>query len=160
LKNCSRCKRTLALSKFNKDKSRTDGYAYWCKDCCKKYSKTDRRKETNRNYQISEKGRKMARAGSKRFREYNPIAYRRSRLKYLYNITLEEYDSMLEQQNGVCFICGLTNITQRLCVDHNHETGKVRKLLCDRCNRIIGAVYESTELLEKLKQYVINHKEK
>lgn len=69
--------------------------------------------------------------------------YKRNRRKYLlkykYNITIEEYDHMLVYQNGVCAICKQVDVTgRRLAVDHDHETGKIRGLLCSSCNTKLG----------------------
>lgn len=79
-----------------------------------------------------------------------------------YNITKEEYESLLERQNGCCAICEkpqfeLMGRIRYLGIDHNHETGKVRGLLCDICNRGIGYFKDDFRLITKainyLKQY-------
>jgi fructose-1,6-bisphosphatase len=60
-------------------------------------------------------------------------------LKRNFGITLAEYDQMLEDQHGICAICGGVNPDgKRLAVDHDHETGKVRGLLCTSCNTRLG----------------------
>ena len=66
--------------------------------------------------------------------------HRRWRLKRKYNITPEQYDEMYKQQSGCCLICGRhqSKMKERLCVDHNHETGQTRGLLCKRCNSQLG----------------------
>ena len=79
---------------------------------------------------------------------------RKWHLKVKYDMTLAEYDAMFEEQDGVCYICGLPETFQRLGVDHNHKTGKVRKLLCNRCNRTIGYIEEDIELLKSMMQYL------
>lgn len=61
----------------------------------------------------------------------------RSRFK-LYGITQSEYELMLAQQGGVCALCGSPPKRYRLAVDHDHETGKIRGLLCTPCNRWLG----------------------
>jgi hypothetical protein len=74
-----------------------------------------------------------------------------------YGIGLKEYDVMFNTQNGVCAICSKeppNHYKKRLNVDHCHTTGKVRGLLCDACNRAIGLLKDSQELLEKAKQYL------
>lgn len=76
-----------------------------------------------------------------RRREYNK-AYTKAHghaynLRRKYGITAEQYDAMLSAQGGVCFLCGRPPKTRRLAVDHCHETGAVRKLLCDKCNRYV-----------------------
>jgi len=63
---------------------------------------------------------------------------RASNLKRLYGITVEQYDKLSEKQSGGCFICGHKMETQRLHVDHDHKTGKVRGLLCYLCNVKVG----------------------
>lgn len=63
----------------------------------------------------------------------------KNHLKNYYNITVEEYNIMLEKQDGVCFICNKSNTNgYHLCVDHDHKTGEIRGLLCITCNRNLG----------------------
>lgn len=83
-------------------------------------------------------------------------------IQYMYGITIEEYEDKLEKQKGVCAICTQpeTRKTQRrLCVDHDHATGKIRDLLCQRCNSVIGYMKEDVKLLENaiayLKKYAV-----
>ena len=84
---------------------------------------------------------------------------RKSNLKGYYNISVEYYDALFEKQQGVCAICNnpetrvLNNVVVRLSVDHNHKTGKVRKLLCHNCNFKLG-VLEDKEFCEKAKKYL------
>ena len=77
-------------------------------------------------------------------------AQRVTGLKKLYGITVKDYDRMFEEQNGVCWICGKAETTNSgtLHVDHNEESGKVRGLLCGRCNRAIGLLDHLPELLQ------------
>ncbi|MBH1939238.1 endonuclease VII domain-containing protein [Streptomyces sp. AV19] len=81
---------------------------------------------------------------------------RRLQLKQNYGITPEEYEQLLEQQGGVCAICQQPERTidprskrpyVRLPVDHCHDTGRVRGLLCHRCNRAIGLLGDDIDLL-------------
>ena len=53
-------------------------------------------------------------------------------------ITVEEYDAMVIAQRGLCYICGNPPKKNRLAIDHDHDTGRVRHLLCPPCNRYIG----------------------
>lgn len=88
-------------------------------------------------------------AKNKRYREKNPEARRRSSRKQTlkqYGLTPAEYDAMLELQDGVCAICRNECSTgQSLAVDHCHETGRVRGLLCKACNRGIGLLGDDPE---------------
>lgn len=76
-------------------------------------------------------------------------------LRETYGITVEDYDRMLAEQNGVCAICrqdeptahGRTGTRFRLSVDHDHETGRVRGLLCQKCNRAIGLLNDDPDRL-------------
>lgn len=64
---------------------------------------------------------------------------------------------MLEKQNGVCAICGHKDKKKSLAVDHDHKTGKIRGLLCGRCNPALGFIQESTELIKQLLKYLNYH---
>ena len=81
---------------------------------------------------------------------------RNSYYKSVYGITLEEYDILLEEQNGKCKICGSDdNNGQRFCVDHCHETGKVRGLLCRPCNLALGCLRDDPILVLKAADYLV-----
>jgi hypothetical protein len=69
-------------------------------------------------------------------------------------ISEDEYAELLERQGGVCAICGNPPKTRRLSVDHNHRTGKVRGLLCFRCNRALPT-YATSEWLRLAFGYVL-----
>lgn len=92
------------------------------------------------------------------WRAANPEEYaktvRKSHLKQLFNITPEEYDRKFEEQGGVCACCGSPPGKKRLGVDHDHETGVVRSLLCDNCNQGIGKAKESIQRLESWIAYL------
>ena len=87
-------------------------------------------------------------------------AKRRSNYRQRYKITIEEYDELFAKQNGVCAICERPeNLTKdgklhMLAVDHNHETRKVRGLLCMNCNTRLG-YFESKNLLTRMVSYLI-----
>jgi len=77
------------------------------------------------------------------------------RLKSRYGLTLHEYDDMLEAQGGVCAICGEEcPQNERLSVDHDHETGRVRGLLCVNCNHMLGSAKDSTDTLAQAIEYL------
>lgn len=74
-----------------------------------------------------------------KYRAANPRAgvevNRAWRLRTLYDMTIEEYDKLLDYQEGVCAICQKPSKKIRLSVDHDHKTGEIRGLLCTMCNR-------------------------
>lgn len=80
-------------------------------------------------------------------------------LRRTYGITLEQYNQMLEDQDGVCAICGKPDEVEgrRMAVDHNHDTGEVRGLLCGTCNRGLGNFQDNIEMLEKAKDYLVKY---
>ena len=88
-------------------------------------------------------------------RESHLLSQRRYTLKTNFAMTYEEYQSMLQRQNGVCAICQQppTVILKRnqtlraLAVDHDHSTGKIRGLLCDVCNRALGQFKDNPAIL-------------
>jgi len=79
-----------------------------------------------------------------------------------YGITSIEYNKILKKQNGVCAICGkseslkIKNTTKRrLTIDHEHKTGKIRGLLCTKCNLGIGNFLDDINIMEKAIKYLI-----
>ena len=72
-----------------------------------------------------------------------------------YGINRLEYDEMLLSQDGICLICGKSCPTYRsLSVDHDHETGRIRGLLCDLCNKGLGQFKDDPKLLIRAAQYL------
>ena len=74
-----------------------------------------------------------------------------------YGITKEIYEAMLESQNNSCYTCGVhinDSGAKGLCIDHCHETNKVRGLLCSPCNTALGLLKEDIEVMKKLIGYV------
>ena len=121
-------------------------------ECQLKYLKSDKGKKAMKQYHKSEKG-KVARAK----------AMRKMKLKQRYNITLEDFEKMKKEQNGVCRICSKPELSIKrgmpaeLCVDHNHTTNKVRGLLCTSCNFMLGYGKEDISILQKGIEYIKEH---
>ncbi len=80
--------------------------------------------------------------------------------KRTYGLSLDEYQDMFERSEHKCNICGSegfrinSKAKNTLCVDHDHETGKIRGLLCHNCNRALGLLQDDTTLLEKAIKYL------
>ena len=72
----------------------------------------------------------------------------------LYGIDVSDYDRMLEEQGGGCYICGKKPTKRALDIDHDHKTGKVRGLLCSNHNRGIGLLDDDISLLARAIQYL------
>jgi len=95
----------------------------------------------------------------KRYAEH----YRKRDLMRKFGLGEDDYQTMLAAQNGVCAICGKPETVKRngnpmcLAVDHHHETGKVRDLLCSACNRLVGVAKENIKVLEAAIAYLRRH---
>lgn len=81
---------------------------------------------------------------------------RDERLRLKYGINLDEYNEMLENQNYCCGICKKhkDNFTKNLYVDHCHDTGKVRGLLCQKCNSGLGLLGDNTDSIKNVLTYL------
>lgn len=80
---------------------------------------------------------------------------RKNRLRALYNLTNKQFNEMLIDQCGLCAICNKQMIGYRnCCVDHDHRTFRVRGLLCNGCNRLLGCVDDSTDILHSAIDYL------
>lgn len=83
---------------------------------------------------------------------------------YKYGLTLAEYSQMVIDQKGLCAICSLPEVRKKasgpalLCVDHNHTTGKVRGLLCNNCNIMLGHARDNPAFLIAGTSYLLSAK--
>lgn len=83
----------------------------------------------------------------------NAKAHERN-VQRIYGLAPGEYQQMLDRQDGRCAICGNKPVTIRLAVDHDHTTGRVRGLLCRRCNRALGLWEGDPQKMRNLISYV------
>ena len=94
--------------------------------------------------------------------EKNYLYGKKSELKIKYGITLEQYYDMIKNQNNKCFICSIEfdkNIKWlKPHIDHDHQTNKVRSLLCLHCNTTIGYAKENINTLSNMINYLKEHK--
>lgn len=86
--------------------------------------------------------------------------FRNRQLKRTYGITLEDYNNMLTSQDGKCKICGTDQCSsgKDFAVDHNHETGEVRSLLCKKCNMGLGHFENNPDACKGLIRYLKENK--
>lgn len=88
------------------------------------------------------------------------VCERDRKWKTRYHITPEEYLEMYNKQNGVCAICGQPETNGKLlAVDHDHGNGKIRGLLCSKCNKGLAHFNDATLLLRKAMIYLNKNKE-
>jgi hypothetical protein len=134
MKICSKCKKNKDLNEYHRAKLSKDGRARYCKECIK---------QVQREY----RARNPKRQGDLR---------RDSQYRLLYGITLEDYNALYYNQDGKCKICKKHQVEfkKRLAVDHNHKTGEVRGLLCQKCNQAIGLFNDDADLLRQAALYV------
>jgi len=137
-KRCSKCKESKPLTEFNKSRGSSDGLHNYCRKCCRVHEREWRAKHGNTP-------------------EYRARCSANER-KRRYGI--DNYDELLEKQAGVCAICGNTETAtlrgkvKRLAVDHDHATGKIRGLLCNNCNNMLGRSQDNPDTLRKAANYL------
>jgi hypothetical protein len=92
---------------------------------------------------------------------YDPVKHRDRTIRTKFGITSADYDEILKSQGNECAICGTTEFKysrgRRPHIDHCHETGKVRGLLCGHCNLGIGQFFDNVSLLERAITYLKEH---
>lgn len=86
----------------------------------------------------------------------NPDVFRGYELKKNYGMSLAEYNDLVEKQDGACGICG--DIPTKLVVDHDHATDKVRGLLCNHCNLMLGHAKDNVSRLLEAGIYLEAHR--
>lgn len=74
-------------------------------------------------------------------------------IKLKFGINVNQYQLMLKEQNGACYICN-TSESRDLAIDHCHTTGKVRGLLCSKCNTALGLLKDDVALFDRAKEYL------
>ncbi|SRR5258708_4996811 len=129
MKKCSACKISKSIELFNKNIKTKDGRQNQCRECKKTYEQKD----------------------SARYRRQS------WKLKNRYGITVEEKENMRIEQKNKCAICKNEFRNEKdVCVDHDHKTDQVRKLLCNNCNIGLGAFMDNPQLLIYASQYLID----
>lgn len=144
-KFCSKCEKTKPVDQFHVRRRSPDGLYVWCKVCSKEYQQN-----------WYEKNRDKVKAQSDAWHRANPKAVAEYRRKARYGMPRGRYDDMMEEQGGKCGMAGCPNDIE--VVDHNHETGKVRALLCHQCNKLIGFLENSHDLGQSAIEYVLRHR--
>jgi hypothetical protein len=165
------CGRELPLSSFYTSKETKNGYESVCKNCkslrgkqiyhaIPEEIKRVRQNIQNENRRLKSSGNPVGRPRENYRDDINiQCAICKECRAFLhlfrtYGLTQDHYLTMLEYQNHLCACC---KIRPPRYVDHNHETGEVRGLLCQPCNTALGFVMESEALIDRLKEYLIKH---
>ncbi len=162
LKQCSRCHRDL---------SRVDGFYWWkgrpkgeCKDCTKLLARQQNTKRDRSSPAVR---------ASRRRRYYEHKAHAedgRTEASFFqkfrrHGLTLDQYHALVERQDFCCAICGNEPPPQNgrrgnvdnFVIDHDHQTGRVRALLCWPCNAALGNLRDEPEVARKITEYLVTH---
>ena len=135
-RRCSACKVRKSSDSFPPNAGERDGLSFYCRACVNRKAAEQRAKPKTR--------------------EYRRVYMRVLALKR-YGLTLDDFDALVSSQDGKCAICEeelVFGVTGGGAVDHDHETGKVRGLLCRLCNVGVGHFRENTRLLAKAITYL------
>jgi hypothetical protein len=153
-KRCNKCGEWKDRDCFSKHKRHGDGLSTNCKECQRAYKNNNLQRDKERAHLWQKNNRAKVNA----YRVRRKDDKRKYKLKYVYGITVEDYDRMFREQNGKCATCGSDNNGKRLVVDHDHKTGKVRGLLCASCNVAIGFMKDDESIVMKVFHYLTRNR--
>lgn len=161
-KQCGECGEEFPRTEkyFDKDKRRPDGLQSTCKECHRKYDKKYREKNKERIKQYNEEHKEYIKQYKKKYHYEHKAHLKNIERKRLYNLSSEDYNKMLLEQNNQCSICGdeLKTGTRGRAIDHCHHTGKVRGILCVKCNTTLGMYKDNIETFNSIITYLELHK--
>lgn len=137
MKQCNACFETKPYEDFHKKKRSKDGYKHQCKSCTNRanseayFADVESRRQKQREAQRLYQAKKL-------------------------NLSEEDLDRMYDEQDSRCAICRITEEEhgKYLALDHCHETGQVRGLLCMSCNTALGHFKDNIENLEMAIKYL------
>ncbi len=136
MKSCTKCKQLKARTDFSPNRAHKDGLQSACAQCRKLQAKE------KRDFILKQ----------------NPHHFRNKTFKRRYGIDHVEKEKMMGQQKNKCFVC-LNDFNQqdsmlRPCLDHNHTTSGIRKVLCMGCNSALGMIRENFDTALRLAKYI------
>lgn len=132
LKTCTKCKEHKKLSEFGRDKKKKDGTNPQCKQC---------NRERTRSWHTK-----------------NRIRKKFSNIQRRYGISNDDFFIRMEEQEWKCDICKIDITISTAYVDHCHDSGKVRGLLCRHCNTTLGQAKDNPETLRRAADYLERNK--
>lgn len=138
-KKCARCLRTRLAKQFRIDRTKKGALTSYCRDCDKKWRSLPEQRKKHREAILRQYHRNKSQQGKR------------------YGLSPQEYEMMLERQNGKCAICGKPDPRSGLHLDHNHATNKAREFLCRFCNMGLGCFQDSIEGLQTAIEYLKRH---
>jgi len=138
-KTCTKCLIAQEIEQFPIHKAYKGGRTTHCRKCLSKQSCA-----------WAKANKERANAIGRKTRAKHPKTRQNAKFKARYGISLDQFNEMSRQQEHKCSICakhGSENKNGKLFVDHCHKTGKIRGLLCDRCNKSLGLMEDNVDLL-------------
>ncbi|MFI1506431.1 endonuclease VII domain-containing protein [Streptomyces sp. NPDC020597] len=171
-RRCSRCKRHLPRAAFAGNKAMPDGLQAYCRECSAEYY---RQRQEAKGKKVREKvavppghkrcpqcesvkphaewevNKSSSDGWSSYCRECRAERNRISYFKRKYGLTPKELDALITSQRGVCCICLAAPAAH---VDHCHETGRVRGVLCFSCNAALGQFKDRPDVIRRAATYV------
>jgi hypothetical protein len=151
VKTCGHCRMVKALSEFGQNRTTRDGKQCYCHNC-----RRTKHREWLATHPRAAKRHKQTRRARLKTRPGKRLA----ETLRIYGLTVADYAQLCERQNNKCAICTCTETKivngqeQRLSVDHDHDTGAVRGLLCSKCNSGLGLFRDDVALLNAAAVYL------
>jgi hypothetical protein len=139
-RRCSKCRKPKTPSEM----VGTRGQGAYCYPCNRELRRARYKKDPDYH-----------RKAQRDWQKANKPKVKAMHLRWRYGIKQEVYEALLQKQNGVCAICKGLPAKRMLDVDHDHNTGTVRGLLCSNCNTALGLLKDNPELLEVAKMYLL-----
>jgi len=150
MKECQSCGEYKPLDNYSLCSRAADKLQYSCRQCQTDYARM--------KYQTDPDFRERKRSSDKKWskKESSVKKARNRRLKFYYGIDEDDWNDLYLSQNGCCAICGIheSKLGVRFHVDHDHETGVVRGLLCLKCNSGLGYFLDNVDFLRNAIGYL------
>lgn len=148
MKTCRKCGEAKPAESFYRNAREPDGRHAWCKVCHAASSRKRYLADPER-FRAEQRQRDQATQPQRRAKQ----------LAQRYGLTLEQYEALWQRQDGRCAVCRRELVegagrTRATCVDHDHDTGAVRGLLCQTCNRALGLLGDNLEVVRRALDYL------
>lgn len=159
MKVCGRCKEEKSFDQFGK---KGNGYQSYCIPCRRIKQKEWVAADPSRTEKARQRAKEWSRNNPEKKRQHSLNWKKRNidsvkekgfayHINKTYGLTVEQYDQIFQNQSGCCAIC---NKNKKLWIDHDHNTGNVRGLLCPSCNTLVGYIETHIDLIEKTVEYI------
>jgi len=158
MKRCKKCGVSKPLSEYYRATGMKDGHRSECKTCHgarqKLWYQANREKAIADVKRWQQENREQLLAYRKEYRKRRQVEDRDAHLRRTFGFSIAEYNTMLNAQGGGCAICGKAPGKVALHVDHDHESGEIRGLLCVGCNNALGQFKDDVALLARAAGYL------